>query len=58
MLRIDGDPLNPLNYSCNDIFLAQEETCLAIGVINPSVISLCGWLLLAAGPWLCPPSYP
>lgn len=45
MLRIDGDMLNPLNYSLNDIFLVQEETCGAIGVINPSVMSVLGWLL-------------
>lgn len=43
MLRVDGDMLNPLNYSSNDIFLVQEETCSAI--INPSVISVLGWLL-------------
>lgn len=50
-----------MNYSLNDIFLAQKETCGPIGVINPSVTPLCGWLLhpapsvtLALPPFLPP----
>lgn len=43
MLRTDRDMLKPLNYSLNDIFLAQE-TCGAMGAVNSSVISVFGWL--------------
>lgn len=45
MLRIYGDMLNPLNYSFNVLFLARKEPCIAVGVINPSVMSVFGWLL-------------
>lgn len=53
MLQIDGDMLNPLNYSLRNIFLARKER-ERCGVITPSVISVFGWLLHATAPVTLP----